>query len=72
MGISDFSLTAFDCFHLSHKGNTWAGTSLWNNMLEPSGNKSKTVSDPRTKFKCPTEENPYFHTYDNDNYNSPS
>lgn len=38
--------------------------------MEPSGNKSKTWTDPRNKIICPSEIFPYLHTYDNDNFHS--
>lgn len=45
----------------------WAGTSLWNNLLQPEGTKSSNWASPQKKFLCPTEEHPYIYTYDNDN-----
>lgn len=64
-GHFDKSLVAVDCFHLSQKGNAWAGTALYNNLLEPAGEKTEKWHDPRKHFKCPTKENPYMFTYEN-------
>lgn len=64
-GKRDLTLLAFDCFHLSQKGHAWAGTTLWNNLLEPVGAKSLNWASPQRKFNCPTKEHPYIYTYDN-------
>jgi hypothetical protein len=62
---TDLSLLAYDCFHMSQKGNAWAATALWNNMLEPPFNKSLNWRNPHKRFLCPTNEHPYVYTYDN-------
>uniref|UniRef100_A0A182MY44 Phospholipase B1, membrane-associated n=1 Tax=Anopheles dirus TaxID=7168 RepID=A0A182MY44_9DIPT len=61
----DYSLLSYDCFHMSQKGNAFAGTALWNNMLEPVGKKSPNWRPLFKNFKCPTKESPYLVTYDN-------
>ncbi|XP_050093192.1 phospholipase B1, membrane-associated-like [Anopheles aquasalis] len=61
----DYSLLSYDCFHMSQKGNAYAGTALWNNLLEPPGKKSLTWRPLMKNFKCPTKESPYLYTYDN-------
>ncbi|XP_053670197.1 phospholipase B1, membrane-associated-like [Anopheles nili] len=61
----DYSLLSYDCFHMSQKGNAFAGTALWNNMLEPVGKKSPNWRPLFKNFKCPTKESPYLATYDN-------
>ncbi|EAT42506.1 AAEL005957-PA [Aedes aegypti] len=61
----DYSLLAYDCFHMSQKGNAYAGTALWNNLLEPVGNKSLNWRPLFENFRCPTEKTPYIYTYDN-------
>ncbi|XP_053658229.1 phospholipase B1, membrane-associated-like [Anopheles marshallii] len=61
----DYSLLSYDCFHMSQKGNAYAGTALWNNMLEPVGKKSPNWRPLFKNFKCPTKESPYLITYDN-------
>lgn len=62
---SDYSFLAYDCFHMSQKGHAWAGTTLWNNLLQRPGTKSHNWASPKTKFLCPTLQNPYFYTNDN-------
>ncbi|XP_070504214.1 phospholipase B1, membrane-associated-like [Chironomus tepperi] len=64
-GKRDLSLLSFDCFHLSQKGHAWAGTTLWNNMLEPDNKKTLNWASPQRKFNCPSREHPYIKTYDN-------
>lgn len=68
-GHADRSYFSADCFHLSQKAQTLMARSLWNNMLEPLGNKT-TVQDfsPDTDLKCPTKTSPFFRTYKNSNY----
>lgn len=44
---------------------SWAGVTLWNNILEPLGNKSITWGSAKTRFLCPTPEHPYIFTYEN-------
>lgn len=65
-GNTDFSYLSYDCFHFSQKGYALTTTALWNNMMEPYGNKTeglpKAIFEP---FKCPTEENPYIRTKGN-------
>ncbi|XP_055597334.1 phospholipase B1, membrane-associated-like [Uranotaenia lowii] len=61
----DYSLLAYDCFHMSQKGNAFAGTALWNNMLEPVGQKRTNWRPLFEKFHCPTAKAPYIYTYDN-------
>ncbi|XP_034384064.1 phospholipase B1, membrane-associated-like [Cyclopterus lumpus] len=57
------------CFHLSQKAQTLMARSLWNNMLEPLGNKT-TLQDfsADTELKCPTKTSPYIRTFNNSNY----
>lgn len=64
-GFEDFSLMSVDCFHMSQKGNSWAGASLWNNILQPVGKKVKNWAAPTEEFLCPTETHPYIYTNDN-------
>ena len=61
-GTRDLSLLSVDCFHLSQKGNAWAGVSLWNNLIEPLKFKSLNWNNPLEKFNCPTMKQPYFFT----------
>ncbi|XP_014262345.1 phospholipase B1, membrane-associated-like [Cimex lectularius] len=62
----DISYITHDCFHFSQKGHALAANLLWNNMLEPVGEKSReSVSYPLQRFFCPTDDNPYIFTYNN-------
>ncbi|XP_071455386.1 phospholipase B1, membrane-associated-like [Hetaerina americana] len=62
----DLSYFAPDCFHFSQKGNAHMANALWNNMLEPTGNKSTPVEhNLLSTFHCPTKEAPYFFTRKN-------
>ncbi|XP_053684874.1 phospholipase B1, membrane-associated-like [Sabethes cyaneus] len=61
----DYTLLAYDCFHMSQKGNAYAGTALWNNMLQPEGAKTTNWKPLFENFKCPTAKTPYLFTYDN-------
>ncbi|XP_046392153.1 phospholipase B1, membrane-associated-like [Ischnura elegans] len=55
-----------DCHHLSQRGNAEVAIQLWNNMLQPVGNKTEKIEDVRLKqYLCPTEEKPYFFTKKN-------
>ncbi|CAF0801092.1 unnamed protein product [Didymodactylos carnosus] len=60
----DFSYFAPDCFHFSGKGHSVAALSLWNNMLEPVGQK-QTFWHIGEALECPTDERPYFFTSNN-------
>ncbi|CAF3349166.1 unnamed protein product [Rotaria sp. Silwood2] len=60
-GDIDFTYFAPDCFHFSGKGHARAALSLWNNMLEPVGEKQWSWHEGEN-LKCPTEQNPYFFT----------
>jgi len=64
-GEPDWSFFAPDCFHFSAKGHASAGEALWNNMMEPVGEKSTQWSPNNQHVKCPTAERPYFATYQN-------
>lgn len=61
-GMTDFSMLSMDCFHFSQKGYALASHALWNNMLEPNGNKSENWIESFENFKCPTEERPFLTT----------
>ncbi|EEB19893.1 phospholipase B, plb1, putative [Pediculus humanus corporis] len=62
---ADVSYLSADCYHLSQKGNARIANAIWNNMLEPVGNKSINWRDTFTRFLCPTEKHPYIFTYKN-------
>jgi phospholipase B1 len=63
-GEPDYSYFAPDCFHFSGKGQSRAALSLWNNMLEPVGQKlwEWHVGE---QIECPTQDRPYFATRQN-------
>ncbi|KAK7906633.1 hypothetical protein WMY93_015245 [Mugilogobius chulae] len=68
-GRMDRSYFSPDCFHLSQKAHTLMARSLWNNMLEPLGNKtSKQDFMEEITLKCPTETSPFIRTYNNSDY----
>ncbi|XP_018599077.2 phospholipase B1, membrane-associated-like [Scleropages formosus] len=68
-GRPDRSFFTPDCFHLSQKSHTLMARALWNNMLEPVGNKTHSeVFTSAFSLKCPTKTSPYLRTYQNSNY----
>ncbi|XP_029984660.1 phospholipase B1, membrane-associated-like isoform X2 [Sphaeramia orbicularis] len=68
-GRPDRSFFSADCFHLSQKAQTMMARSLWNNMLEPLGNKTTTQDfTANIQLKCPAKTSPYIRTYNNSNY----
>ncbi|XP_071455389.1 phospholipase B1, membrane-associated-like isoform X2 [Hetaerina americana] len=54
-----------DCFHFNQRGLASASIHLWNNMVEPVGNKSMTFEGDYAEYKCPSKRNPYFFTAKN-------
>uniref|UniRef100_A0A8P4GK60 Phospholipase B1, membrane-associated n=1 Tax=Dicentrarchus labrax TaxID=13489 RepID=A0A8P4GK60_DICLA len=71
-GRPDRSFFSPDCFHLSQKAHTLMARALWNNMLEPVGNKTFTQDfTAGIDLKCPSESNPFFRTAVNSNYTFP-
>ncbi|XP_029315903.1 phospholipase B1, membrane-associated [Cottoperca gobio] len=71
-GRPDRSYFSPDCFHLSQKAHTVMAQALWNNMLEPVGNKTFTQDFAAgIDLKCPSETNPFFRTAVNSNYTFP-
>ena len=63
-GKVDLSYFAPDCFHFSAKGHATGAIGIWNNMLQPVGGKSNTIT-PGDKIACPTKEHPYLFTSKN-------
>ncbi|XP_076482237.1 phospholipase B1, membrane-associated-like [Bombus vancouverensis nearcticus] len=68
-GFSDLSYLNVDCFHWSQKLNAVYANNLWNNLLEPVGNKSRVLTPLFEKFLCPTSERPFLMTYENSQNN---
>ncbi|XP_051908474.1 phospholipase B1, membrane-associated-like isoform X2 [Hippocampus zosterae] len=68
-GHPDRSYFSADCFHLGQKAHTQMARSLWNNMLEPLGNKtSRQDFGIDVQLKCPSKASPFIRTYHNSNY----
>ncbi|XP_035828409.1 phospholipase B1, membrane-associated [Aplysia californica] len=63
-GTIDYSYFASDCFHHSKKGQEATGGALWNNMVEPVGEKRLNWM-PEEPLECPTEDSPYLYTAKN-------
>lgn len=61
---ADLSYFAPDCFHLSEKGHKAAAEALWNNMVEPVGQK-RLKWTPEEPVECPSQDHPYFYTSKN-------
>ncbi|OWR45254.1 hypothetical protein KGM_210216 [Danaus plexippus plexippus] len=57
------SYITHDCFHFSQKGHALAANLLWNNLLEPVGNKSSPSPPSLMKtFRCPSRRAPFIFT----------
>ncbi|XP_046392376.1 phospholipase B1, membrane-associated-like [Ischnura elegans] len=55
-----------DCFHFNQRGHMTMAIQLWNNMMEPVGNKSETFSRFLiNQYRCPNKEHPYLFTKKN-------
>ncbi|XP_036406044.1 phospholipase B1, membrane-associated-like, partial [Megalops cyprinoides] len=68
-GRPDRSFFTPDCFHLSQKSQSLMARALWNNMLEPLGNKTSTQDFTSSlALKCPSEASPFLRTYQNSDY----
>uniref|UniRef100_A0A8B9SKC5 Phospholipase B1, membrane-associated n=1 Tax=Anas platyrhynchos TaxID=8839 RepID=A0A8B9SKC5_ANAPL len=66
-GKPDLSFFAADCFHFSRKGYAEMAMALWNNMMEPVGEKQtyNNFTYDRSKLKCPTPDKPFLSTVRN-------
>ncbi|XP_060115367.1 phospholipase B1, membrane-associated-like [Heteronotia binoei] len=71
-GLPDASYFAPDCFHFQQKAHSQAARALWNNMLEPLGEKvnAQPLEDDIT-LKCPNLDHPYLRTHKNSDYTYP-
>ncbi|XP_062896749.1 phospholipase B1, membrane-associated isoform X2 [Mobula hypostoma] len=69
-GKADPSYLSQDGLHFSFKSRTLLASGLWNNMLEPAGQKNTVLklSPAAPRLLCPTKERPYLFTYQNSNY----
>ncbi|XP_041109783.1 phospholipase B1, membrane-associated-like [Polyodon spathula] len=63
-GKPDLDFFSVDCFHFKERGQAEMSIELWNNMLEPVGQKHtfNNFTHDRSKLKCPSQERPYFFT----------
>lgn len=61
----DISIMGSDCLHISQKGHAVMANGLWNNMMQPDGQKTVKFRPLYEEFICPTEQNPYINTYFN-------
>ncbi|XP_071162876.1 phospholipase B1, membrane-associated-like [Mytilus edulis] len=61
---TDLDYFAPDCFHFSELGQEVAASALWDNMIEPVGQK-RTYWRPGEPSECPDTEEPYFYTKKN-------
>ncbi|XP_019513787.1 PREDICTED: phospholipase B1, membrane-associated [Hipposideros armiger] len=65
-GLPDSSFFAPDCFHFSRKAHAHAASALWNNMLEPVGQKTTQHNfESRINITCPNQDWPFLNTYKN-------
>ncbi|XP_054849217.1 phospholipase B1, membrane-associated [Eublepharis macularius] len=72
-GLPDASFFAPDCFHFQQKSHSQAARALWNNMLEPLGEKVNAQAlEAEITLKCPSPDQPYLRTYKNSNYTYPT
>ncbi|KAM4041884.1 phospholipase B1, membrane-associated isoform 2-T2 [Anomaloglossus baeobatrachus] len=72
-GEPDVSYLAPDCFHLSQKAHSQLARMLWNNMLQPLGQKTDTLDFTQNiQLRCPTQAQPFLRTYKNSNYVYPT
>ncbi|KAL4707624.1 hypothetical protein ACJJTC_014729 [Scirpophaga incertulas] len=57
------SYITHDCFHFSQKGHALAANLLWNNLLEPVGNKTQNAPPELLRsFRCPPRDAPFLFT----------
>ncbi|KAM9053640.1 phospholipase B1, membrane-associated [Megaptera novaeangliae] len=65
-GLPDSSFFAPDCFHFSRKAHAHAAWALWNNMLEPVGQKTRRHEfEDKVNVTCPDQAWPFLSTYKN-------
>ncbi|KAM8945381.1 phospholipase B1, membrane-associated [Pelodytes ibericus] len=66
-GLPDVRFFSVDCFHFQERGHAEMAIALWNNMLEPVGQKQNfnNFTHDRTKLKCPVNDQHYLFTLRN-------
>ncbi|KAJ3606857.1 hypothetical protein NHX12_026375 [Muraenolepis orangiensis] len=64
IGQADLTFFSVDCFHISEKAHAQMAIALWNNMLEPVGQKQdyNNFTYDRTKVHCPSKARPFLFT----------
>ncbi|KFO93358.1 Phospholipase B1, membrane-associated, partial [Buceros rhinoceros silvestris] len=69
-GKPDLSFFAADCFHFSRRGYAEMAVALWNNMLDPVGEKQtyNNFTHDRSKPRCPNLEKPFLSTLGNSDF----
>ncbi|XP_067420899.1 phospholipase B1, membrane-associated [Emydura macquarii macquarii] len=72
-GLPDSSYFAPDCFHFHQKTHSQGARALWNNMLEPLGEKTDAhFLEMVITIKCPSQAQSFLRTYRNSNYTYPN
>ncbi|XP_054743812.1 phospholipase B1, membrane-associated [Anastrepha obliqua] len=61
-GETDYRYFASDCFHFSQFGHASMANSLWNNMLQPLGQKRQDMVPAFSEIECPNEQHPFIAT----------
>ncbi|KAK2494982.1 hypothetical protein MC885_003702 [Smutsia gigantea] len=65
-GLPDSSFFAPDCFHFSSKAHAHVASALWNNMLQPVGQKTTRHNfENKINITCPNQVWPFLSTYKN-------
>ncbi|XP_053315060.1 phospholipase B1, membrane-associated [Spea bombifrons] len=66
-GVPIVEFFSADCFHFHERGHAEMAIALWNNMLEPVGQKQNynNFTHDRSKLKCPHNDHPYLFTLKN-------
>ncbi|XP_055487013.1 phospholipase B1, membrane-associated-like isoform X2 [Leucoraja erinacea] len=69
-GKADLSYFSGSDLHFSVRSFPLLASGLWNNMLEPAGQKNEVLelSPTLPPLHCPEQERPYLYTYHNSNY----
>ncbi|XP_078503486.1 phospholipase B1, membrane-associated [Lissotriton helveticus] len=71
-GLPDVTFLAPDCFHMSQKSHSQFSRALWNNMLQPIGEKTYVLDfKANLTLSCPNSAEPFLRTYKNSNYSYP-
>jgi len=60
--IPDLDFLAPDCFHWGQRTHALVSRGLWNNLIQPVGQKSESYDLINQPFLCPSPESPYLAT----------